>query len=63
MGSCLLISSHHCLLSCQVQVYSGRGSSQVWTKTDEGGGQRAGQETSLAGVGDCLDSMTKDNEC
>jgi len=30
---------------------------------DEGGGQRAGQEISPAGVGDHLDSMTKDNEC
>ena len=49
--------------SCQVQVYSGRGSSQVQMKTDEGGGQRAGQEVSLARVGDHLDSTTKDNEC
>ena len=47
---------------CQVRVYSGRGSSQVRTKTDEGRGQRAGQEISPAGVGDRLDSMTKDNE-
>jgi len=31
-------------------------------KADEGGGQRAGQEVSPAGVGDHLDSMTKDNE-
>ena len=30
---------------------------------DEGRGQRAGQEFSLAGVGDRLDSTTKDNEC
>jgi len=35
---------------CQVRVYSGRGSSQLWTKADEGEGQRAGQEISLAGV-------------
>jgi len=47
---------------CQVQVYSGRGSSQVWTKADDGGEQRAGQEVSLARVGDHLDSTTKDNE-
>jgi len=47
---------------CQVQVYSGRGSGQVWTKADEGRGQRAGQEIIPAGVGDRLDSMTKDNE-
>jgi len=25
---------------CQVRVYSGKGSSQVWTETDEGEGQR-----------------------
>jgi len=48
---------------CQVWVYSSRGSGQVWTKTDKGGGQRAGQEVSPARVGDRLDSMTKDNEC
>ena len=48
---------------CQVWVYSGRGSRQVRTETDEGRGQRAGQEISLAGVGDRLDSTTKDNEC
>jgi len=47
---------------CQVQVYSGRGSGQVWTKVDEGQGQGAGQEVSLARVGDRLDSTTKDNE-
>jgi len=47
---------------CQVCVYSSRGSSQVWTKVDKGGEQRAGQEVSPAGVGDCLDSTTKDNE-
>ena len=47
---------------CQVWVYSGRGSSQVWTKTDEERGQRSGQEISPAGVGDRLDSTTKDNE-
>jgi len=35
---------------CQVQVYSGRGSSQVWMKADEGEGQRAGQGISLARV-------------
>jgi len=50
------------LLGCQVRVYSGKGSSQVRTKTDGGQGQRAGQEISLAGVGDRLDSTTKDNE-
>jgi len=55
-------SRHTIHTICQVQVYSGRGSSQVRTKTDEGGGQRAGQEISPAGVGDCLDSTTKDNE-
>ena len=48
--------------ACQVRVYSGRGSGQVWTETDEERGQRAGQEISLAGVGDCLNSTTKDNE-
>jgi len=48
--------------NCQVQVYSGRGSSQVWTKADEGQGQGAGQGVSPAGVGDRLDSTTKDNE-
>jgi len=47
---------------CQVQVYSSRGSGQVRTKADNGGEQRAGQEVSLAGVGDRLDSTTKDNE-
>jgi len=31
-------------------------------KMDEGREQRAGQEISLAGVGDRLDSTTKDNE-
>ena len=31
-------------------------------KTDKGQGQGAGQEVSPAGVGDRLDSMTKDNE-
>jgi len=35
---------------CQVRVYSGRGSSQVRTKADEGEGQRAGQGISPAGV-------------
>jgi len=47
---------------CQVQVYSGRGSSQVQMKVDKGQGQGAGQGVSLAGVGDHLDSTTKDNE-
>ena len=42
--------------------YTGRGSSQFQTETDEGRGQRAGQEIILAGDGDRLDSMTKDNE-
>ena len=51
------------LANCQVRVYSGKGSSQVRTETDEGQGQRAGQEISPAGVGDRLDSTTKDNEC
>ena len=35
---------------------------QVRMETDEGREQRAGQEVSLAGVGDCVDSTTKDNE-
>jgi len=48
--------------TCQVRVYSGKGSGQVRTKTDGGQGQRAGQEISPAGVGDRLDSTTKDNE-
>jgi len=48
--------------SCQVRVYSGRGSGQVRTKTDEGQGQGAGQGVSPAGVGDRLDSTTKDNK-
>jgi len=47
---------------CQVRVYSGRGSGQVRTKADEGREQGAGQGVSPAGVGDRLDSMTKDNE-
>ena len=47
---------------CQVRVYSGRGSGQVRTKADEGREQRAGQEVSPAGVGDRVDSTTKDNE-
>jgi len=47
---------------CQVRVYSGRGSGQVRTKADEGQGQGAGQGVSPAGVGDRLDSTTKDNE-
>jgi len=47
---------------CQVRVYSSRGSGQVRTKADEGQGQGAGQEVSPAGVGDRLDSMTKDNK-
>jgi len=47
---------------CQVRVYSGKGSGQVRTETDGGQGQRAGQEISPAGVGDRLDSTTKDNE-
>jgi len=36
--------------SCQVQVYSGRGSGQVQTKTDEGRSQRFGQRLAWAGV-------------
>ena len=47
---------------CQVWVYSGRGSSQVRMKADKGQGQGAGQEVSPAGVGDRLDSTTKDNK-
>jgi len=47
---------------CQVRVYSGKGSGQVRTETDGGQGQKAGQEISPAGVGDRLDSTTKDNE-
>jgi len=47
---------------CQVRVYSGKGSGQVRTETDEGREQRAGQEVSPAGVGDRVDSTTKDNE-
>ena len=47
---------------CQVLVYSGRGSGQVRTNVDEGQEQRAGQEVSPAGVGDRVDSTTKDNE-
>jgi len=35
---------------CQVRVYSGRGSSQVRMKTDEGRGQRFGQRLAWAGV-------------
>jgi len=35
---------------CQVRVYSGRGSGQVRTKTDEGRGQRFGQRLARAGV-------------
>jgi len=35
---------------CQVQVYSGRGSSQVWMKTDKGRGQRFGQRLAQAVV-------------
>ena len=52
----------HDVPRCQVWVYSGRGSSQVQIKADKGQGQGAGQEVSPAGVGDRLDSMTKDNE-
>ena len=36
--------------TCQVRVYSSRGSGQVRTKADEGEGQRAGQGISPAGV-------------
>jgi len=38
------------------------GSGQVQMKADKGQRQGAGQEVSPAGVGDRLDSMTKDNE-
>jgi len=51
-----------CQAHCQVRVYSGKGSGQVRTETDEGREQRAGQEVSPAGVGDRMDSTTKDNE-
>jgi len=47
---------------CQVRVYSGRGSGQVRMKVDKGRRQGAGQEVSPAGVGDRLDSTTKDNK-
>ena len=47
---------------CQVRVYSGKGSGQVRMEMDEGREQRAGQEVSPAGVGDRVDSTTKDNE-
>jgi len=53
----------HGVALCQVWVYSGRGSGEVWMKVDKGQGQGAGQEVSPAGVGDRLDSMTKVNEC
>jgi len=46
-------------LPCQVWVYSSRGFSQVRMEMDEGRGQRAGQEVSLARVSDCLDSTTR----
>jgi len=38
------------LCFCQVRVYSGKGSGQVWMKTDEGRGQRFGQRLARAGV-------------
>ena len=60
---CLELSpARHQMGHCQVRVYSSRGSGQVRTKADEGQGQGAGQEVSPAGVGDRLDSMTKDNK-
>ena len=68
---CPCLNQDHCTISsmlintggmCQVRVYSGRGSGQVWTKADEGQGQEAGQEVSPAGVGDRLDSTTEDNK-
>ena len=49
-------------MNCQVRIYSGKGSGQVRTETDEGREQRAGQEVSPAEVGDRVDSTTKDNE-
>ena len=66
-ASASLLATAVCVTSlslgrCQVRVYSGRGSGQVRTKTDERREQRAGQEISPAGVGDRLDSTTKDNE-
>ena len=54
--------SPHFVVICQVWVYSGRGSGQVRMKVDKGQRQGAGQEVSLAGVGDHLDSTTEDNE-
>jgi len=56
------ISSSSSVQVCQVWVYSGRGSGQVWTETDRGRRQRAGQEVSPARVGYRVDSTTKDNE-
>jgi len=55
------LDPHRCsdALSCQVWVYSGRGSSQVQTEMDKGRGQGAGQGISPAGGGDCLDSTTR----
>ena len=44
------IAMRHFVISCQVRVYSGRGSGQVRTKTDEGRGQRFGQRLARAGV-------------
>jgi len=41
---------NHTLELCQVRVYSGRGSGQVWMKTDKGRGQRFGQRSAWAGV-------------
>jgi len=58
----IVMVSSTVLCFCQVRVYSGRGSGQVRMKADEGQEQRAGQEVSLAEVGDRLDSTTKDNE-
>jgi len=59
---CNAVCGLHEGIMCQVRVYSGRGSGQVRTKVDEGREQRAGQGISPAGVGDRLDSTTKDNE-
>ena len=39
-----------------------RGPVKSGQKQTKGQGQGAGQGVSPAGVGDCLDSMTKDNE-
>jgi len=54
-----IITIDFCSEECQVQVYSSRGSGQGQMGVDKGRGQRAGQEISLVGDGDCLDSTTR----